>query len=126
VKDLAKAVFLATESSTKGIIYNVSDGNSYSDETYTQIAKKALGKKRVLKLRVPLMLLKTVSVLAELFSKLSKEPSTLNRDKYKIMKRRDWTCDISPTTQDLGFQAEYDLERGIRECVDWYTKQGWL
>ena len=126
VKDLAKAAFLAAESVTEGNIYNVSDGNSYSDETYTQIAKKALGKKRVLKLRVPLIVLKTVSILAELFSKLSKKPSTLNRDKYKIMKRRDWTCDSSPITQDLGFQAEYDLKRGIGECVDWYTKQRWL
>ena len=126
VKDLAKVVFLTAESATKGKIYSVSDGNSYSDETYTQTAKKALGKKRVLKLRIPLMLLKTVSVLAELFSKISKKPSTLNRDKYKIMKRRDWTCDIAPLKQDLGFQAAYDLERGIRECVAWYTNHGWL
>lgn len=126
VKDLAKAVFLAAESGFTRKIYNVSDGNTYSDEIYTQIAKKALGKQRVLKLRVPLTLLKTVSILAELFSKISKEPSTLNRDKYKIMKRRDWTCDISPLMQDLGFRAEYDLERGIQESVTWYTNQGWL
>ena len=126
VTDLAKVALLAAESAFSRKIYNVSDGNTYSDETYTQIAKKALGKKRVLKLRVPLILLKTVSILAELFSKISKKPSTLNRDKYKIMKRRDWTCDTSPLMQDLGFQAEYDLERGIRECVTWYTNQGWL
>jgi len=126
VTDLAKAVFIAAESVFSGKIYNVSDGNAYSDETYTQIAKKILGKKRVLKLRVPLIVLKTVSILAEMFSKISKKPSTLNRDKYKIMKRRDWTCDISPLKQDLNFRAEYDLELGIRECVAWYTNQGWL
>jgi nucleoside-diphosphate-sugar epimerase len=126
VKDLAKAAFLAAESDFMHKIYNVSDGNTYSDETYTQIAKQALGKKRVLKLRIPLILLKTVSVLVELFSKMSKKPSTLNRDKYKIMKRRDWTCDTSPLMQDLGFRAEYDLERGVNECVTWYTNQGWL
>ena len=126
VTDLAKAAFLAAESVFSRKTYNVSDGNTYSDETYTQIAKKALGKKQVLKLRVPLILLKTISILAELFSKLSKKPSTLNRDKYKIMKRRDWTCDISPLVHDLGFQAEYGLERGIQECVNWYTNQGWL
>ena len=126
VKDLVRAVFLASESAILRKTYNVSDGNTYSDETYTQIAKKVLGKKRVLKLKIPLALLKTVSITAELFSKMTKKPSTLNRDKYKIMKRRDWTCDISPLKQDLGFQAAYDLERGIRECVIWYTNQGWL
>ena len=126
VKDLAKAVFLAAESDFTGKIYNISDGNKYSCETYTQMLKQALGKKRVLRLRIPLVLLKTISVLAELFSKISKKPSTLNRDKYKIMKRRNWACDISPLVQDLGFRAEYDLERGIRECVMWYSNQGWL
>jgi len=125
-KDLARAACLAAESDFTRKIYNVSDGNTYSDEDYTQIAKQALGKKRVLKLRVPLLFLKTVSTLAELFSKISKKPSTLNRDKYKIMKRRNWTCDISPITRDLGFKAEYDLECGIKECVEWYTSQGWL
>jgi len=125
-KDLARAACLAAESDFIRKIYNVSDGNTYSDETYAQIAKQALGKKRVLKLRVPLLFLKTVSVVAELFSKITKKPSTLNRDKYKIMKRRDWTCDISPITNDLGYKAEYDLESGIKECVSWYTNQGWL
>jgi nucleoside-diphosphate-sugar epimerase len=126
VKDLAKAAFLAAESAFTNKTYIVSDGNTYSDKTYTQLAKQALGKKRVLKLRVPLFVLKTISILAEFFSKITKKPSTLNRDKYKIMKLRNWTCDISPIQQDLGFHAEYDLEKGIRECVDWYTAQGWL
>jgi len=126
VKDLTKAVFLAAESAYTRKIYIVSDGNTYSDETYTQLVKNALGKKQVLKLRVPLAFLKIVSITAELFSKIAKKPSTLNRDKYKIMKRRDWTCDISPLIHDLGFQANYDLERGIRECVAWYTNHGWL
>jgi len=126
VRDLAKVAFLAAESAFTHQIYTVSDGNTYFDATYTQLAKEALGKKRVLKLKVPLILLKTVSMLAEAFSKISKKPSTLNRDKYKIMKRRDWTCDISPLKQDLGFHADYDLERGITECVAWYTNHGWL
>ena len=126
VKDLTKAVFLAAESDFSHKIYAVSDGNTYSDETYTQTAKKALGKKWVLKLRVPLLFLKMVSGIAELFSKITKKPSTLNLDKYKIMKRRDWTCDTSSLKQDLGFHADYDLERGIRESVSWYKRQGWL
>ena len=125
-KDLAAAAFLAAESVFTRKVYNVSDGNTYSDETYTRLAKEALNKRRVLKIRVPLIVLKTVSFLAEMFSKISKKPSTLNRDKYKIMKRRDWTCDISPAVQDLGFRSEYDLERGIKECVTWYTDHGWL
>ena len=27
---------------------------------------------------------------------------------------------------ELGFRAEYNLQRGLRECIDWYRKEGWL
>jgi nucleoside-diphosphate-sugar epimerase len=85
-----------------------------------------LGKKWVIKICVPLFILKAISVIAEAFSKLTKKPSTLNRDKYKIMKQRDWTCDTLPLQQDLGFRAAYDLKRGIEECVEWYRSHNWL
>ena len=126
VKDLVKAAFLALESPIKNKTYFVTDGNVYSDQEYTQIAKTTLGKKRVIKFRVPLILLKTVSIICEDFSKITKKPSTLNRDKYKIMKQRDWTCDTSSLIRELGFQAEYNLKRGMKECVDWYRTNGWL
>ena len=126
VKDLVKAAFLALENSIKNKTYFVTDGNIYSDQEYTRIAKIALGKKRIIRLRVPLGLLKIISIVCESFSKITKKPSTLNRDKYKIMKQRDWTCDSSPLYKDLVFQADYDLNRGMKECVDWYRTNGWL
>ena len=126
VKDLVKAAFLALESPIKNRSYFVADGNVYSDEEYTQIAKKALEKKFVVKLRVPLFILKTLSIIAEEISKITKKTSTLNRDKYEIMKQRDWCCDILPLKKDLDFTAEYDLKRGIEECVAWYRTNAWL
>ena len=120
VKDLVKAVFLALESPLSNKAYCVADGNVYTCKTYTQIVKTALGKKFTFKIRVPLFVLKTVSLLAEGIAHLTQKPSTLNRDKYKIMKQRDWTCDTLPLQQDLGFVADYDLEQGIAECVKWY------
>jgi nucleoside-diphosphate-sugar epimerase len=123
VKDLVKTVFLALESSLSNKAYFVSDGNVYTDKTYTQTVKTALGKKFTIKIRVPLFVLKIVSVLSESIARLTKKPSTLNRDKYKIMKQRNWTCDIMPLRQELGFEADYDLEKGIAECVKWYKSK---
>jgi nucleoside-diphosphate-sugar epimerase len=120
VKDLVKAVFLALESPVTNKAYFVSDGNVYTDKAYTQIVKAVLGKKFTVKIRVPLFALKAISVLSEWLARLTKKPPTLNRDKYKIIKQRDWTCDILPLQQDLGFRADYDLKRGIAECVKWY------
>lgn len=123
VKDLVKAAFLALESPLSGKAYFVSDGNVYTDKTFTKIVKTALRKKFTIKIRVPLFVLKIASLLAESIAHLTKKPSTLNRDKYKIMKQRNWTCDTLPLQQELGFEADYDLERGIGECVKWYKPE---
>lgn len=126
VKDLAQAVFLALESPISNRSYFVAEGKTYTDEEYTQIAKKALGKKHVIRLRIPLFIVKAVCVILEEISKLTKKPSTLNRDKYQIMKLRDWSCDIQPLINDLYFNPEYDLHRGMEESVKWYKQNHWL
>jgi nucleoside-diphosphate-sugar epimerase len=126
VKDLAKVAFLALQSPLSGKTYSVADGDVYSDRKYTRIIKEIVGKKRVIRVRIPLFILKIVSVIAESFSQLKGKPLTLNRDKYKIMKQRDWTCDTSPLENDLGFRAAYKLPQGLQESVDWYRSNGWL
>jgi nucleoside-diphosphate-sugar epimerase len=52
--------------------------------------------------------------------------STLNPDKYNIMKQRNWRCDIRPARQDLGFNPQYSLARGVKEAMDWYKQEGWI
>lgn len=126
VKDLVDAAFRALESPVKNKSYFVADGDVYTDKEYTALVKKVLGKKHVVSLKVPLFILKFVSIVAETFSRISKKPSTLNRDKYKIMKQRNWECDIEPLKKDLGFSAQYNLEEGLRESVAWYKENGWL
>lgn len=126
VEDLTEAIFLGLESEKTGRIYPISDGHTYTDAEYTQLAKEALGKKRVLRLRIPLPVLKLVSVVAEDISRLMKKASTLNRDKYRIMKRRDWTCSIADLRQDLGFEPTHDLRQGLDKSIAWYRKHNWL
>ncbi|MDR1526918.1 MAG: NAD(P)-dependent oxidoreductase [Dysgonamonadaceae bacterium] len=126
VKDLVKALFLSLENPVDHKTYFLSDGNTYSDAEYTCIAKEVLGKKRVIRLRIPLWLLRAVSVLSETIAGWRNQPSTLNRDKYEIMKQRDWTCDTFPVVYDLDFRADYALKRGLMESVEWYRTNGWL
>ncbi|MDH6355309.1 nucleoside-diphosphate-sugar epimerase [Dysgonomonas sp. PH5-45] len=126
VRDLVDAVFLALESTLKNKEYFVADGSVYTDKEYTALIKDILHKKMVLSIKVPLSVLKVVSVIAEGLSKLTKKPSTLNRDKYVIMKQRNWECDIQPLVVDLGFSPRYDLRKGLEESVEWYRNNGWL
>lgn len=126
VKDLVDAAFLALKSDIKNRSYFVADGDTYTDKEYTQLVKKSIDKKYVISLKVPLWLLKGISVIAEDISKITKQPSTLNRDKYKIMKQRNWICDTEPLIKDLGFSPKYNLEAGLKESVEWYKDNGWL
>jgi nucleoside-diphosphate-sugar epimerase len=123
VKDLVKAVFLALESSASNRTYCVTDGKVYADDAYTQAVKRALGKKVVVKVRIPLAVLQIISLLSEGYGRLTGKPSTLNRDKYRILRQRDWTCDTRPLQLELGFKADYDLDRGLAECVEWFRHQ---
>lgn len=126
VKDLVDAAYLALTSPLKNKSYFVADGDVYTDKEYTSLVKKVLGKKYVLSIKVPLGILKFISVIAENISHITKKPSTLNRDKYKIMKQRNWECDIEPLIQDLRFIPRYNLEQGLKESVNWYKENGWL
>lgn len=70
--------------------------------------------------------IEVVSLLAEYWAKRRNTTSTLNSDKYRIMKQRNWQCDITPTVEELGYSPEYDLERGVKETIAWYKDKGWL
>lgn len=125
-KDLVDAAFLGLESPIKNRGYFVADGDVYTDKEYTQMVKEVIGKKHVISIKVPLWILKSISAISEEISKLTKKPSTFNRDKYKIMKQRNWECDITPLVEDLGFSPKYNLRKGLEESVKWYKDNNWL
>lgn len=126
VRDLVDATFLALKTPFSGKTYFVSDGNSYTNTEYTSLIRNILDKKCVLRIKLPLALVKMVAIASETIAKLQGKPSTLNRDKYKIMKQRNWICETAPLEQELGFRAKYDLKRGLQESIAWYKQQGWI
>lgn len=126
VKDLACAVFDALESGKRRKSYLLSDGNLYSQKDFRDIVKQELGKRHVVALTAPLWLLKAVCFAAEQWASLRKTASTLNRDKYIIMKQRNWNCDTTEARKDFGFNPKYDLRKGLKEAIAWYRDNGWL
>lgn len=126
IQDLVDVAFSALESQIENETYLVSDGNTYTDEEYTAIIKELLPKRRTINIRIPLCLLKAVSYISWGFSFLRRKPSTLNPDKYKIMKQRNWKCNIDKTISDLGFEPKYNLHQGLKASISWYRANGWL
>ena len=126
VKDVVQAVFLALSHDVCRKSFILSDGKVYSSRTFSDLIKKELGVKHVLRIVAPIWFLKVVSTVAEEMAHLTGRISALNRDKYNIMKQRNWRCDISAARRELGFKPEYDLERGVRITMKWYKDEGWI
>lgn len=126
VKDVVQAVFLGIEKGVNRRAYFLADGQVYSSRAFSDLIRRELGNPFVIRLRCPLVVLKVVSLLAEWWAKRQHKSSTLNSDKYRIMKQRNWQCDIGPAVRELGFHPDYDLERGVKETMAWYKEKGWI
>ncbi|MDR0961366.1 MAG: NAD(P)-dependent oxidoreductase [Mediterranea sp.] len=126
VKDVVQAVFLGIDRQVIQRAYALSDGNIYNSRTFSDLIRKELGNPIVIRITCPLFILKVVSLLAENVARLRNKPSTLNRDKYNILKQRNWRCDTTLIRQELGYQPRYDLARGVNEAIAWYKANGWL
>ncbi len=126
VKDLVTAVYLAVD---KGIIhkaYFVTDGNSYRSSSFSELTAHELGIRKLIHIKVPLFLVRIISVVFGRLASLLGYSFTLNKDKYHILCQRNWLCNITPLRQDLGFEAEYSLQSGVSETIRWYIDHHWL
>jgi UDP-glucose 4-epimerase len=126
VADLVKAIYAAIDKGVSGRCYFVSEPRGYDSRSFSDYIQKELGKKFVLRIKAPLWLLKVISVCAENISRLTKKSSTLNSDKYNIMKQRNWLCDTTPIEKELDFTIDYPLQKGTEEIIKWYKKEKWL
>ena len=126
VADLSQAIFLGIKSNVSQKSYFVSDGRVYTSRDFSLLIQKELGNPFVIHIKCPLIILKVISLCAEFIASVLGKSSTLNADKYKIMKQRNWQCDITPLIDDLGYVPQYNLEKGVKQAIDWYKKEGWL
>lgn len=126
VDDLTDIVFTAINKSIVRKEYFVSDGCGYTDDEFNKIVQIALNKKCVLRLKIPLFIVKAASVVSEKIGELLNRSVTFNTDKYKIMKQRNWACDITPLEKELNFTPKVHLEEGVKKTIAWYKEKGWL
>lgn len=126
VEDLARAAYDALEKAPTGETYNVAEPRTYTQKEFREITSQAVGKKVVVGVAMPLWAVKAVSVVAEKWGVARMKPSTLNRDKFNIMKQRNWAVDVSKAVAAFGFSPKVDLKEGVGKSVEWYKREGWL
>lgn len=123
VDDLVGAMFDAFAAGVVKKKYIISEPRAYTQKEFRDIVSKALGNKWVIPVKLPMWAVYITSFIAEKIGAVTMKPSTLNRDKFKIMKQRNWDCDVSDAQRDFGFVARFPLERGIAETVKEYLKE---
>ncbi len=126
VKDVVQAVFLAMERGKSGRCYFLSDGQVYQSSTFSDLIIHELGNPWCLRIKAPIWVLRVVTFFGEQVGRITGKISALNNDKYHILKQRNWQCDIQPAIDELGYQPQYQLERGVKETVAWYKEKGWI
>ena len=117
VKDLVEAVFMAIDKEVQRRSYLVTDGHTYSSSDFTRVVRAALGNPFTLHLTIPLWMGRMAALIADIAGRLCGRTFTFNSDKYRILAQRNWQCDITPLTEELGFHPRYTLEAGIAETL---------
>lgn len=126
VRDLVEAAYLALSHGESGRAYFLTDGHNYSSRDFSNLLQKELNIRGVLHIKAPIWFLKLVCCINGGLANLFGKTTTLNMDKFNILKQRNWQCDIRPAEQELGYRPQYPLERGVKETVNWYIQNGWL
>ena len=117
VKDLVEAVFLAIRKGVQRCSYLVTDGNTYNSSDFTRAVRAALGDPFTLHLTIPLWLGRVAAFIADVGGRICGRTFTFNSDKFRILAQRNWQCDITPLTEELGFHPRYNLTEGIAETL---------
>lgn len=117
VKDLVEAVFLAIKKGVQRRSYLITDGNTYSSSDFTRAVRSALGNPFTLHLTIPLWLGRVAAHITDMAGRFCGRTFTFNSDKFRILAQRNWQCDITPLTEELGYHPSYDLEAGIAETL---------
>ena len=117
VKDLVEAVFLAIRKGVQRCSYLVTDGYTYNSSDFTRAVRAALGAPFTLHLTIPLWMGRVAAFIADVGGRICGRTLTFNSDKFRILAQRNWQCDITPLTKELGYHPRYNLEAGIAETL---------
>lgn len=122
VKDAARAAVLAAQSDVAaGSVYLVSDGAERTAAQFAELGERVLGH-RVVRVKVPGWFVFAVATVTEW---LHPGGSYVNRDKARELVHDCWVCSPDKARAELGFAAEYTLERGLTETLEWCKEKGW-
>ncbi|HTS25323.1 MAG TPA: NAD-dependent epimerase/dehydratase family protein [Bryobacteraceae bacterium] len=77
-------------------------------------------------LRAPVPVAYSLGFAAEIWSRITRKPGIVSREKIREARCRWWMCDTRRAAAELGFQATTPLDTGLSLALAWYKEAGWL
>ena len=77
-------------------------------------------------LRVPIFAANSIAFFGEMWSRISRNPAIISREKVAEACCRFWTCDPARAAADFAFEAPTPLAAGLAKTLAWYKEAGWL
>ncbi len=126
VEDLTAALLLAAETRTEsGSIYFVAEKRAYSWSEFRAVLLSS-GDVKAYEITIPYFVAYLMALTSELASLFTKKPVLMNRQKVVEAVQPYWLCDVDKVENELCFQAEFPLRKGMELTWQWYRKKLWL
>ncbi|MEQ1745099.1 MAG: NAD(P)-dependent oxidoreductase [Saprospiraceae bacterium] len=106
--------------------YIATDGRDYTTDDLGNAARTALLRRHVLRLRLPMGIVRIIATVAETIGKWRGQMPPLNREKLNEIGGPNWWCDASQTYEELNLAPRFDLFSGMQQTVRWYRQNNWL
>jgi nucleoside-diphosphate-sugar epimerase len=126
VDDLTDGIIEAGERDTlSGEIFFISRFETYTWEEVGRAIACALGKK-YRHVSFPKWIALAAGLAGDAWSRATGHPATISTQKIQELLKPAWLCDSSKARNSLGFNPSIELERGIKQTVEWYQNNQWL
>lgn len=125
--DLVRGIVDAAMSPvTIGKTYFVASEEVYNWDRLLDAMRDALGKKFILKVKIPHSVILSIAAISGFFGKFSDKPPVFDFEKGIDFIQNYWTCSTGNAMVDFGYRQQIPLEIGMKETVRWYREHKWL
>jgi len=126
-EDLARSLIAAaTSPAASGRVYFAAHRATTTSRALVLAAGRALGGREPRVVPVPPFVARGVLWAVGTLAHIAGRPTLLSADKANEYLAPAWTCRSDALTRDTGWQAEIELETGLRRAANWYREVGWL
>ncbi len=126
VEDLVTVCLDALGSPFERKAWMVAHPDVHTHDAFINLLGELLGRKRVVNLHIPLWAAWLASQWGRLQRLLTGKTPLFNPDKFRIVRQRNWTCDVSALQDDLGYTPPTNLREGWIRTLAWYKKEHWI